>query len=99
MWQLGVTPMELVVRTTIIYLLFLDLLRLSGKRQLGQFTLFEIALVLLSGNAPHASGSPAGRWGECRTIPPSPSPLTCTALATRPMRWVAPAQRWRQRGP
>src|SRR4029453_16029172 len=51
MWQLGVTPIELVVRTTIIYLLFLALLRLSGKRQLGQFTLFDIALVLLAANA------------------------------------------------
>jgi uncharacterized membrane protein YcaP (DUF421 family) len=51
MWQLGVSPIELVVRTTIIYLLFLVLLRLSGKRQLGQFTLFDIALVLLAANA------------------------------------------------
>jgi uncharacterized membrane protein YcaP (DUF421 family) len=51
MWQLGVTPIEIVVRTTIIYLLFLVFLRLSGKRQLGQFTLFDIALVLLAANA------------------------------------------------
>jgi len=51
MWQLSVPPLELVVRTTIIYLLFLVSLRLSGKRQLGQFTLFDIALVLLAANA------------------------------------------------
>jgi uncharacterized membrane protein YcaP (DUF421 family) len=51
MWQLSVSPIELVVRTTIIYLLFLVSLRLSGKRQLGQFTLFDIALVLLAANA------------------------------------------------
>lgn len=51
MWQLGVNPIELVVRTTIIYLLFLVSLRISGKRQLGQFTLFDIALVLLAANA------------------------------------------------
>jgi uncharacterized membrane protein YcaP (DUF421 family) len=51
MWQLGVAPIELVVRTAIIYLLFLAFLRLSGKRQLGQFTLFDIALVLLAANA------------------------------------------------
>jgi uncharacterized membrane protein YcaP (DUF421 family) len=50
-WQLGVPPLEIVVRTTIIYLLFLLFLRLSGKRQLGQFTLFDIALVLLAANA------------------------------------------------
>lgn len=40
-----------MIRTTIIYLLFLFSLRLSGKRQLGQFTLFDIALVLLAANA------------------------------------------------
>jgi uncharacterized membrane protein YcaP (DUF421 family) len=51
MWQLAVSPIELVLRTAIIYLLFLVFLRLSGKRQLGQFTLFDIALVLLAANA------------------------------------------------
>ena len=51
MWELGVSPLEIVVRTAIIYLLFLFFLRLSGKRQLGQFTLFDIALVLLAANA------------------------------------------------
>jgi uncharacterized membrane protein YcaP (DUF421 family) len=51
MWQLGVPPIEIVARTTIIYLVFLALLRLSGKRQIGQFTLFDIALVLLAANA------------------------------------------------
>jgi uncharacterized membrane protein YcaP (DUF421 family) len=51
MWQLSVSPLELVVRTAIIYLLFLVSLRISGKRQLGQFTLFDIALVLLAANA------------------------------------------------
>lgn len=51
MWQLAVSPVEIVVRTSIIYLLFLASLRISGKRQLGQFTLFDIALVLLAANA------------------------------------------------
>ncbi len=51
MWELGVPLIEIVVRTTIIYFVFLLLLRLSGKRQLGQFTLFDIALVLLAANA------------------------------------------------
>ncbi len=49
--NLGVSPLELVVRTAVIYLFFLVFLRLSGKRQLGQFTLFDIALVLLAANA------------------------------------------------
>ncbi len=51
LWQLGVPPIEIVFRTAIVYLLFLLFLRISGKRQLGQFTLFDIALVLLAANA------------------------------------------------
>jgi uncharacterized membrane protein YcaP (DUF421 family) len=51
MWELAVSPIEIVARTTIIYLVFLALLRLSGKREIGQFTLFDIALVLLAANA------------------------------------------------
>jgi uncharacterized membrane protein YcaP (DUF421 family) len=51
MWELGVSPLELVARTTIIYALFLGALRLSGKREIGQFTLFDLAMVLLVANA------------------------------------------------
>ena len=51
MWQLGLSPLELVARTTIVYLLFFGALRLSGKREIGQFTLFDLALVLLAANA------------------------------------------------
>ena len=51
MWQLGTPPLELVARTIIIYLLFLAALRLFGKREVGQFTLFDLALILLAANA------------------------------------------------
>jgi uncharacterized membrane protein YcaP (DUF421 family) len=51
MWDLGVNPLELVARTTVIYALFLGALRLSGKREIGQFTLFDLAMVLLVANA------------------------------------------------
>ena len=59
MWELTVSPLELVARTTIIYVLFFGALRLSGKRELGQFTLFDLALVLLAANAlqPAITGS------------------------------------------
>lgn len=59
MWQLGISPLELVARTTIIYVLFFGALRLSGKREIGQFTLFDLALVLLAANAlqPAITGS------------------------------------------
>ncbi len=51
MWDLGVSPLELVARTVIMYSLFLGALRLSGKREIGQFTLFDLAMVLLIANA------------------------------------------------
>jgi len=51
MWQLTLSPLELVLRSTIVYVLFLAALRLSGKRDLGQFTIFDLALVLLASNA------------------------------------------------
>ena len=51
MWELGVSPLELVARTMIVYVLFFGALRLSGKREIGQFTLFDLALVLLAANA------------------------------------------------
>ena len=51
MWQLGLPPLEIVARTAIVYALFLAALRLFGKREVGQFTLFDLALVLLAANA------------------------------------------------
>ncbi len=51
MLQLGVPPLELVLRTAVVYVLFLGGLRLFGKREVGQFTLFDLALLLLAANA------------------------------------------------
>jgi uncharacterized membrane protein YcaP (DUF421 family) len=51
MWSLTLSPVELVLRSTIVYIVFLAALRLSGKRELGQFTIFDLALVLLASNA------------------------------------------------
>ena len=50
-WTLTLSPLELVARSAIVYALFLVALRLSGKRELGQFTIFDLALVLLASNA------------------------------------------------
>src|SRR5512146_2774283 len=51
MWDLTLSPLELVARSVLVYLLFLAALRLAGKRELGQFTIFDLALVLLAANA------------------------------------------------
>ncbi|HLX34859.1 MAG TPA: YetF domain-containing protein [Candidatus Limnocylindrales bacterium] len=51
MFTLTLSPLELIARSAIVYILFLAALRLSGKRELGQFTIFDLALVLLASNA------------------------------------------------
>ena len=51
MFTLTISPLELVLRASIVYFLFLAALRLAGKRELGQFTIFDLALVLLASNA------------------------------------------------
>jgi uncharacterized membrane protein YcaP (DUF421 family) len=51
MWQLVLSPVELVGRTVIVYVMFLVALRVFGKREIGQFTIFDLALVLLAANA------------------------------------------------
>ena len=51
MWHLGLPPLEIVARSVIVYAIFLAALRIFGKREIGQFTLFDLALVLLAANA------------------------------------------------
>lgn len=65
MWTLGTPALELVVRAALIYLVFFGALRLFGKREIGQFTLFDLALVLLAANAlqPAITGSDASITG------------------------------------
>lgn len=47
----AVPPWELVLRSVLIYLALLIALRLFGKREVGQFTLYDLVLVLLVANA------------------------------------------------
>jgi uncharacterized membrane protein YcaP (DUF421 family) len=60
-----VNPLELVVRTAIVYAVFILVLRAFGKRELGQFTIFDLALVLLAANAlqPAITGADASITG------------------------------------
>ncbi len=51
MWHLAVPIWQLALRSTLIYVLLLLGLRLFGKREVGQFTLFDLVLVLLVANA------------------------------------------------
>lgn len=51
MWHLAIPAGHLVVRALVIYLALFTGLRLFGKREVGQFTLFDLVLVLLVANA------------------------------------------------
>jgi uncharacterized membrane protein YcaP (DUF421 family) len=51
MFNLGIPAWDIVLRTTAIYLGILIGLRLAGKRELGQVTLFDLVVLLLIANA------------------------------------------------
>lgn len=51
MFNLSVPWWEIVLRALIVYVLVLALLRLSGKRELGQMTPFELVVLLVIANA------------------------------------------------
>jgi uncharacterized membrane protein YcaP (DUF421 family) len=42
---------EIALRTTVVYLVVLLLLRLAGKRELGQMSVFDLTVILLVANA------------------------------------------------
>jgi uncharacterized membrane protein YcaP (DUF421 family) len=51
MFNLAVPPWELIVRSVIVYLFLIVLLRITGKRQVGQLAPFDLVLLLVLSNA------------------------------------------------
>jgi len=51
MWNLAVPVWELIVRSVVVYAFLLVLLRLTGKRQVGQLAPFDLVLLLVLSNA------------------------------------------------
>lgn len=51
LFRTAVPVWELALRSSVIYLVLLVGLRLSGKREIGQFTLIDLVLILLVANA------------------------------------------------
>jgi uncharacterized membrane protein YcaP (DUF421 family) len=51
MWNLGVPVWELILRSAIVYIFLIVLLRLTGKRQVGQLAPFDLVLLLVLSNA------------------------------------------------
>lgn len=51
MWSIAVPAWELVVRAVVVYAFLLMLLRITGKRQVGQLAPFDLVLLLVLSNA------------------------------------------------
>jgi uncharacterized membrane protein YcaP (DUF421 family) len=51
MLTLAIPAWNIVLRTTVIYLIILIGLRLTGKREIGQMTVFDLVVLLLLANA------------------------------------------------
>jgi uncharacterized membrane protein YcaP (DUF421 family) len=51
MLTLSIPAWNIVLRTTVIYLIILMGLRLTGKREIGQMTVFDLVVLLLLANA------------------------------------------------
>jgi uncharacterized membrane protein YcaP (DUF421 family) len=51
MWNMAVPWWELIIRGIVVYLFLLALLRITGKRQVGQLAPFDLVLLLVLANA------------------------------------------------
>jgi uncharacterized membrane protein YcaP (DUF421 family) len=51
MWNMSIAWWEFVLRGIIIYVFLIALLRLTGKRQIGQLSPFDLVLLLVLSNA------------------------------------------------
>lgn len=51
MWNIAVPWWELIVRSVIIYAFLIVLLRITGKRQVGQLAPFDLVLLLVLSNS------------------------------------------------
>ncbi len=51
MFELSMPVWEYVLRAIVVYIVLLGMIRISGKRTMGQFTPFDVLLIVLLGNA------------------------------------------------
>jgi uncharacterized membrane protein YcaP (DUF421 family) len=51
MFSMAVPAWDIVLRTTVVYLIILIGLRLAGKREIGQMAIFDLVVLLLLANA------------------------------------------------
>jgi uncharacterized membrane protein YcaP (DUF421 family) len=89
MWQLTIPWWELSLRSIVIYAALLAMLRLFGKREIGQFTLFDLVLILLVANVvqPAMTGTDTSLTGGMVIIVTLVATDRLVALARR-VKWV-----------
>lgn len=51
MWNLSVNWLELIIRGIIVYVFLIIILRMTGKRQIGQMAPFDLVLLLVLSNS------------------------------------------------
>jgi uncharacterized membrane protein YcaP (DUF421 family) len=50
-FQLAIPVWEIVLRSAVVYFAFIALVRLGGRREVGQATIFDLAALVLAANA------------------------------------------------
>ena len=51
MFEMSMPWWEFILRAVVVYVVLLGMIRISGKRTMGQFTAFDMLLIVLLGNA------------------------------------------------
>jgi len=51
MFTLGIPALDIILRSVVVYVALFAALRIFGKREVGQFTLYDLVFVLLVANA------------------------------------------------
>ena len=60
LWTLSIPWWEIVLRASVVYFVMLALIRLSGKRTVGEFTPFDLIVVILLGETMQGALVPEG---------------------------------------
>jgi uncharacterized membrane protein YcaP (DUF421 family) len=63
--DIGAGPLQVIVRTAVVYLFLVAILRISGKREVGQMSILELIVILLISDAVQNSmvGEDTTLWG------------------------------------
>lgn len=51
LFNANIPLLEVVIRTTVVYLVFIVVIRVGGRREVGQVTIFDLAALVLAANA------------------------------------------------